>query len=138
MIWHKRWLWGGIWCILNESSGFSLTMRKIEQAMIDAIRSKQDWRNDNTRVEVIESGIQFHPSFNRIINVYLHGNKIASIDHVAGRMTLNSCGWMSNTTKSRLNALCHSFSNTGIHQSDHIWYIGKEEFEDGVTIPASV
>jgi hypothetical protein len=113
-------------------------MRKIERAMINAIRSKKDWRNDNTRVEVIESGIQFHPSFNRIINVYLHDNKIACIEDMHGRMTLNSCGWRTNTTKSRLNALCHSFSNTGIHQTNYEWYIGKEEFEDLVTVPANV
>ena len=61
-------------------------------------------------------------------------------------MTIYDGGWQSNTTKSRLNALCDYFcvDGEGVFQKDFTWYVRKfvgcingknifknEEFESG-------
>tara|TARA_B100001287_G_scaffold71323_1_gene58903 strand:+ start:1578 stop:1919 length:342 start_codon:yes stop_codon:yes gene_type:complete len=109
-------------------------MRKIEQQMINAIKSNTDWKLNNTEVITIE-GVSF---------VYLHGNQIATVDDES--MTIFDGGWQSVTTKSRLNALCDAFCVTGegVYQKNWTWYVRKfvgaingknvfktEEFESG-------
>jgi len=90
-------------------------MRKIEQQMCDAIQSNKDWKLKNTQVITID-GVSF---------VYLHGNKIATIDEDS--MTIYDGGWQSVTTKSRLNALCDEFciAGEGVFQKDFAWYVRK-------------
>ena len=111
-------------------------MRQIESKMCAAVQSNKNWKNANT--EVIfdsESGIS---------TVYLHGNKIAEVSDTD--MTIFDGGWQSNTTKSRLNALCQEFciDGEGVFQKDFTWFVRKfvgkingqnvfknEEFESG-------
>jgi len=90
-------------------------MRKIEQQMNNAIKANQDFKSGNTQVITIE-GVSF---------VYLHGNQIASIDDDS--MTIYDGGWQSNTTKSRLNALCDEFciAGEGVFQKNFTWYVRK-------------
>jgi len=90
-------------------------MRKIETQMNAAIQANQDWKSGNTSV-LTEDGIS---------KVYLHGNHIATIDDDS--MTIFDGGWQSNTTKSRLNALCSEFCITGegVFQKDFVWYVRK-------------
>ena len=75
-------------------------MRKIESQMIDAIKSETDWKSGNTKV------VNFFNDGDKCVvaSVFLHGNKIAEITDTD--MTIFDGGWQSNTTKSRLNALC--------------------------------
>ena len=94
-------------------------MRKIERQMIQAIvDDRPHWSKDNTRVE----------STDGIYSVYLHGHKIAEYEHDygGGRLMVNNCGYATNTTKSRLNALinfvCDPTKN-GIFQKNWEWYI---------------
>jgi len=94
-------------------------MRKIEQQMIKAIKSETDWKSGNTKV------VNFFNDSDKCVvsSVFLHGNKIAEItDH---DMTIFDGGWQSNTTKSRLNALCSEFCITGegVFQSNFEWYV---------------
>ena len=42
--------------------------------------------------------------------VYLHGNHIATYNYADKELALFDGGWQSNTTKSRLNALCNEFA----------------------------
>ena len=81
--------------------------------MCDAIQSNKDWKLKNTEVITID-GVSF---------VYLHGNQIATIDEDS--MTIYDGGWQSNTTKSRLNALCDEFciAGEGVFQKDFAWYV---------------
>ena len=90
-------------------------MRKIEKQMIEAINQNKNWSSGNTQV-VTNEGVS---------TVYLHGNKIALIDD--NSMTIFDGGWQSNTTKSRLNALCDEFCITGegVFQSNFLWYVRK-------------
>ena len=88
-------------------------MRKIESQMCQAIQSNKNWSSGNTQV-ITEDNIS---------KVYLHGNHIATIDEDS--MTIFDGGWQSNTTKSRLNALCDEFciAGEGVFQKDFAWYV---------------
>lgn len=88
-------------------------MRKIETQMIQAIQNNKNWSSGNTQV-ITEDNIS---------KVYLHGNHIATVTD--DNMTIFDGGWQSNTTKSRLNALCTEFCVTGegVFQKDFQWYV---------------
>jgi len=90
-------------------------MRKIESQMIEAIQNDKNWSSGNTQV-VTNDGLS---------TVYLHGNKIAMVDDTS--MTIFDGGWKSNTTKSRLNALCDEFciAGEGVFQENFLWYVRK-------------
>ena len=87
-------------------------MRLIEQQMNNAIRCNQNFQKDNTTV--INIGTK---SF-----VYLHGNHIATVG--SDFLQIFDGGWQSNTTKSRLNAICQEFRpQAGVFQKDWTWFI---------------
>ena len=90
-------------------------MRKIETQMNAAIQSNTNWSSGNTQV-VTNMGVS---------TVYLHGNKIAMVDDTS--LTLFDGGYQSNTTKSRLNALCNEFCVDGecVYQKNFQWYVDK-------------
>ena len=90
-------------------------MRKIESQMCAAIQANKNWKSGNTEVVTVD-GVSI---------VYLHNNKIAMVDDTT--MTIFDGGWQSNTTKSRLNALCSEFciAGEGVFQKDFAWYVRK-------------
>ena len=92
-------------------------MRKIESQMCQAIQQNINWKNANTEVTIDEE--------TNTSSVYLHGNLIATVTD--NDMTIYDGGWQSNTTKSRLNALCDAFciAGEGVFQKDFQWYVRK-------------
>ena len=93
-------------------------MRKIEEAMIRAVKAHSSWGQSNT--QVIVSSASDHD----LIRVYLHDNLICDL-HVYQSWFLvrfDHCGWLTNTTKSRLNALAHHLGFDPIRQIDGKWY----------------
>ena len=105
-------------------------MRQIEKNMNSAIWSKKNWAGSNTTV-ITEDDIS---------TVMLHGNHIATYYHNTKELALFDGGWQSNTTKSRLNALCAEFAmGFGVFQKNWEWFISdfsndKKEFADGITV----
>ena len=106
-------------------------MRKIEQKMVDAIRSRKDWKSSNTEVVV---------TYGNNVNVFLHGNLIAYVTDK--NIELSDGGWQTTTTKSRLNAIINSFTDgtkNGVYQRKYQWYCqtnGVEyPFEEVSSIP---
>ena len=98
--------------ITNNHSFF--IMRKIEQQMNTAIRYRRNWAGSNTMVRV----------YKEVVEVFLHGNHIASLDTATHKLTIKDGGWQSVTTKSRLNALLDEFvPSMGIFQKDWVWYL---------------
>ena len=91
-------------------------MRKIEQQMNLAVKQGKNWTSGNTSVMTDSDNIS---------RVYLHGNHIATID--GDSVTLYDGGWQSNTTKSRLNALCDEFciAGEGVYQENFKWYVSR-------------
>ena len=106
-------------------------MRKIEKQMNFAISNKADWSNSNTRVE-------FNDNTN-CSSVYLHGHQIATLDHHSNALKLSSCGYQTNTTKSRLNALLSEFKyGCKVFQKNWDWYLQNVnqtvDFWDGMIL----
>lgn len=111
-------------------------MRVIERDMIQAIKHGKNFKRNNTEVvhtSCKDLGDQTH--------VYLHNNKIATINHSSKNLVLSSCGWHTPTTKSRLNAIIHEFSAGNVYQKNFDWYFSSlilnmnVSFTDGMVIP---
>ena len=104
-------------------------MRKIETQMIRAIQEGKDWKNSNTKV------INFFNEDSEFVvaQVYLHDNLIAEVTD--SDMSIYDGGWQSNTTKSRLNALCDAFCIAGekVYQKNFKWYVDKVVGESSIT-----
>ena len=60
----------------------------------------------------------------RDMDVFLHGNHIASLCKISMDLRIFDGGWQSNTTKSRLNALLQEFADSyKVIQKDFTWYV---------------
>lgn len=95
-------------------------MRLIEKQMLNAIKNKKDYFCGNTMVSINGS----------LALVYLHGNLIFGMNYKTHVKAYNSCGWLTTTTKSRLNAL-----GADIHQKKGVWYHsdGTRFFDEDIT-----
>ena len=99
-------------------------MRKIEEQMNTAIRYRRNWAGSNTMVRV----------YKEVVEVFLHGNHIASLDTATHKLTIKDGGWQSVTTKSRLNALLDEFvPSMGIFQKNWTWFLSDRL--DGSVVP---
>ena len=104
-------------------------MRKIEQDMNRAIRYRRNMSKQNTSVRCFKTNC-ITPD----VDVFLHGNHIATLDTATHALTLKDGGWQSVTTKSRLNALLDEFvPSMGIFQKDWVWYL--RDSLDGSVVP---
>ena len=77
----------------------------------------------------------------RDMEVFLHGNHIATLCKISMDLRLFDGGWQSNTTKSRLNALLDEFGGGDrVIQKDFIWYLvsnldnSRRVFFSGMTV----
>ena len=113
-------------------------MRLIETKMNRAIRNRRNFSNNNTSVQTgsffDSQGIYCEES-----KVFLHGNHIATYDHVTKELTLFDGGYQSVTTKSRLNALCQEFATgCSVFQRNWNWFLsdfsGFRDFDNGIVV----
>ena len=114
-------------------------MRKLETNMNNAIRAKKNFSSSNTTVKTtsfFDNDVYCEES-----EVFLHGNHIATYNHVTKELSLFDGGWQSNTTKSRLNALCDELATGfGVFQKNWEWFVSDFnqknviDFFDGVTV----
>ena len=94
-------------------------MRKIERDMNTAIRYRRNMSKQNTMVKCFKTN-----GVTTDIDVFLHGNHIASLDTATHKLTIKDGGWQSVTTKSRLNALLDEFvPSMGIFQKNWEWFV---------------
>ena len=96
-----------------------------------AIVNKNDWSNSNTVVE--------YNSNTDCSTVYLHNNRIATVDHNTNALKLSSCGWQSVTTKSRLNAILQGLiAGASVYQKQFNWFLSYNnqtvDFFDGMIL----
>ena len=106
-------------------------MRKIEQQMNRAVVNKINWSNSNTFVEYNES--------TNCSTVVLHRTAIAVWDHKNQALKLNTGGWYSVTTKSRLNAILQELiTGARVFQRDFNWFLSYNnltvDFNDGMIL----
>ena len=106
-------------------------MRKIERQMNFALSNKSNWAGSNTSVCYNDS--------TNCSSVYLHGHQIATLDHNSNALKLSSCGYQTNTTKSRLNAILDQLiTGARVFQRDFTWYLNynnqTHDFMDGMIL----
>ena len=95
-------------------------MRKIEMEMNSAIRHRRNFSKANTSVRCFKN----RNGITTDVDVFLHGNHIASLDTATNALTIKDGGWQSVTTKSRLNAILDEFvPSMGIFQKDWTWFL---------------
>ena len=77
----------------------------------------------------------------RDMDVFLHGNHIATLDKISMDLRIFDRGCQSNTTKSRLNALLDEFGGGDrVIQKDFVWYLvsnldnSRRAFFSGMTV----
>ena len=96
-----------------------------------AISNKADWSGSNTQV-----------TYNNSTNcsqIYLHGHHIATFCHETRAVKIDSCGYQTRTTKSRLNAILQEVKyGCSIFQKNFDWFVSyhgqTESFWDGMIL----
>ena len=106
-------------------------MRKLEKQMNFALSNKANWAGSNTTVTYNES--------TNCSSVYLHGHQIATLDHNTNALKLDSCGYETVTTKSRLNAILEEVKyGCKVFQKNFVWFVGYNKqtlmFWDGMIL----
>ena len=106
-------------------------MRKLERQMNFAISNKGNWAGSNTSVSYNDS--------TNCSSIYLHGHQIATFDHNLKAVKLSSCGYTTNTTKSRLNAILDEVKyGCKVFQKNWDWFVNYNDqttlFRDGMIL----
>ena len=106
-------------------------MRKLERQMNFAISNKADWNGSNTQV--------LYNNSTNCSSIYLHGHQIATVDHNLKAVKLSSCGYQTNTTKSRLNAILDEVKmGCRVFQKNWDWFVSYNDqtasFWDGMIL----
>ena len=96
-----------------------------------AISNKGNWAGSNTSVSYNES--------TNCSSVYLHGHQIATFNHDTLALKLSSCGYETNTTKSRLNAILEEVKyGCRVFQKNFVWFVSYNKetlmFWDGMIL----
>ena len=119
----------------NKPFTISHTMRKIEEQMNRAIVNKEDWMvNSNSS----NTNVNYNSNTN-CSTVVLHRTAIAVYDHNTQELKLNTGGYTTNTTKSRLNAiLSELITGAKVFQKNFDWYLSYNnqtvDFWDGMIL----
>jgi len=106
-------------------------MRKLERQMNFALSNKANWAGSNTQVN--------YNSNTNCSSVYLHGHQIATLDHLTNSFKLSSCGYETNTTTSRLNAILDEVKwGCKVFQKNFDWFVNYQDetasFYDGMIL----
>ena len=106
-------------------------MRKLERQMNFAISNKGNWSGSNTQVN--------YNSNTNCSTICLHGHQIATFDHNLKAVKLSSCGYTTNTTKSRLNAILDEVKyGCRVFQKNFDWFVSYNDqtasFWDGMIL----
>ena len=96
-----------------------------------ALSNKGNWAGSNTQVNYNNS--------TNCSSVYLHGHQIATLDHSTNALKIDSCGYQTNTTKSRLNALLEEVKwGCKVFQKNWDWFVNYNDqttlFRDGMIL----
>ena len=96
-----------------------------------AITNRTNWAGSNTTVTYNDS--------TNCSSVFLHGHNIATFDHNLKAVKISSCGWQTNTTKSRLNAILSEVKyGCSVFQRQWNWFVSYRDetasFWDGMIL----
>lgn len=94
-------------------------MRKITQQAVESFFGNDEFKQGNTAVyySAMTKDGQY-PKGDHFKVMALDGNEIARVDSATGIVEVNNCGWLTPTTKERLNGI-----GAGISQVNFKWYL---------------
>lgn len=110
-------------------------MRKIEQWMVDTIQTQRianpqtltgDGVTDTKDNTLVCTRLRYDHEI--VTTIYLHGNLIAACS--GGAWGFKMCGFPTQTTKSRINALALAFGRDGVYTKAGKHYSGNQEIND--------
>lgn len=90
-------------------------MRKITQMAVASFMNAQKFKLSNTEVQVLE---------NVTILLYQNNPIAYRYNNPERTISIQNCGWFSNTTKERLNGL----PNVKISQKNFVWFLNGKEW----------
>jgi hypothetical protein len=91
-------------------------MKSITRDSVKAFMNAVPFKKSNMQVEVLDN----------VTILSLHGNAIAYLYNDPKRtLSITNCGWFSNTTKERLNAI----PGVSIQQKNFNWYLNGSEWD---------
>ena len=91
-------------------------MRKITEESVQAFNNSIAFKKANMEIEVLPN----------VTVMKLHGNSIAFRYNDPNRtLSITNCGWQTNTTKERLNAI----DGVSISQKKGVWYLNGTEWD---------
>ena len=94
-------------------------MRKITKESVKAFFNAERYFKNNTRTEVLPN----------VTILHLHDNPIAYRYNDPERtLSIQNCGWFSNTTKERLNGILNHIGHAGIYQKNFCWFLNGEKW----------
>ncbi len=94
-------------------------MRTITEEATAAFLAAKPFNKSNTAVKVLPN----------VTVLILHGNEIAYLYNDPQKtLSITNCGWASNVTKERLNAL----PNVRIQQKQRKWYLNGKEWNGNI------
>jgi hypothetical protein len=107
-------------------------MNKTAQTTTLALFNFKETKMGNSETKVHNLKLN-EPDNYYVCSYYLHGNEIARFDAI--NLQISNCGFETNVTKSRLNAILELAYQTGcypyfcyIFQKDHVWYFCVKQF----------
>lgn len=100
-------------------------MRKITKEAVCSFINGLNYKKGNTEVSNREGMVFF----------YLHGNCIATLKE--DELYLSHCGWLSTTTKERLNGILNAYNLGSICQKNFQWYLNGILFEGSAIVNIS-
>jgi len=91
-------------------------MRAITKQSIEAFLNAKSFKKENMQVNVLPN----------VTTLELHGNIIAyKYNDPEKTLSISNCGWATNTTKERLNAL----PGVSIQQKKGVWYLSGKQWD---------
>ena len=96
-----------------------------------ALSNKADWAGSNTSVSYNDS--------TNCSQIFLHGHHIATFCHETRAVKIDSCGYTTNTTKSRLTAILEEVKyGSKVFQKNWNWFVNYNNqtasFWDGMIL----
>jgi hypothetical protein len=91
-------------------------MKKIEGKMVESVKAKRSRNLGNTKVTAMPDGVA----------VTYHDSVIAVVTDDA--IVVNDCGWRTQTTKSRINAVLQGLAghNIRVFQNRGVWHLYRD------------
>ena len=100
-------------------------MRQITEESVNAFLNDRPYQKSNVHVQIELLKDDKGHTYKKV-KYYLFGNLIAWYSIGGKYLFVSHCGWLTTTTKERLNAILYQWLNIRLWQEKQVWYYQKE------------